>query len=77
VSRRRFDPSSLVAGLLFLTIAGRYLVEGFVPLGDAVRARRRRLDRHPARDLPLPPPRAMSRNGGHFGLPLRYPNGVT
>ncbi|GLY76727.1 hypothetical protein [Actinoallomurus iriomotensis] len=26
--RHRFDPSSLVAGLLFLTVAGRYLAEG-------------------------------------------------
>jgi hypothetical protein len=29
VFRHRFDPASLVAGVLFLTIAGRYLVEGF------------------------------------------------
>jgi len=29
VFRHRFDPSALVAGLLFLTMAGRYLVEGF------------------------------------------------
>jgi hypothetical protein len=28
VFRHRFDPASLVAGVLFLTIAGRYLVEG-------------------------------------------------
>lgn len=27
--RHRFDPSSLVAAVLFLWIAGRYLVEGF------------------------------------------------
>ncbi|GAA4482826.1 hypothetical protein GCM10023191_003470 [Actinoallomurus oryzae] len=27
--RHRFDPASLVAGVLFLAIAGRYLVEGF------------------------------------------------
>lgn len=27
--RHRFDPSALVAALLFLTTAGRYLVEGF------------------------------------------------
>ena len=29
MSRRRFDPSSLVAALLFAGIASRYLVEGF------------------------------------------------
>jgi hypothetical protein len=29
VFRHRFDPSSLVAGILFLGIAARYLIEGF------------------------------------------------
>jgi hypothetical protein len=29
VFRHRFDPSSLVAAILFLGIAGRYLTEGF------------------------------------------------
>jgi hypothetical protein len=29
VFRHRFDPSSLIAGILFLGIAGRYLIEGF------------------------------------------------
>jgi ABC-type Fe3+ transport system permease subunit len=29
VSRHEFDPSSLIAGILFLGIASRYLIEGF------------------------------------------------
>jgi hypothetical protein len=29
VSRHKLDPSALVAGVLFLTIAGRYLAEAF------------------------------------------------
>jgi hypothetical protein len=29
VSRHKFDPSSLVAAILFLGIASRYLIEGF------------------------------------------------
>jgi hypothetical protein len=29
VFRHRFDPSSLIAGILFFGLAGRYLIEGF------------------------------------------------